>query len=48
LVQKSGYLQDLQAPNDKDLELIIASIDLTVKVALNGQKWRYRSGRGCK
>ena len=37
LVQKSGYFARSSAPNDRDLELIMASADLAVKVALNGQ-----------
>ncbi|MCD6176583.1 MAG: pyrophosphate--fructose-6-phosphate 1-phosphotransferase [Candidatus Cloacimonetes bacterium] len=37
LVQKSGYFARSSAPNDKDLELIMAFADLAVKAALNGQ-----------
>lgn len=37
LVQKSGYFARSSAPNDRDLELIMASADLAVKTALNGQ-----------
>ncbi len=37
LVQKSGYFARSSAPNDRDLELIMASADLAVKAALNGQ-----------
>ena len=37
LVQKSGYFARSSSPNDKDLELIMDSADMAVKVALNGQ-----------
>lgn len=37
LVQKSGYFARSSPPNDRDLELIMASADLAVKSALNGQ-----------
>ena len=37
LVQKSGYFARSSAPNDRDLELIIASADLAVRAAINGQ-----------
>jgi len=37
LVQKSGYFARSSSPNDKDLELIMASVDLAVRSALNGQ-----------
>ena len=37
LVQKSGYFARSSAPNDRDLELIIAFADLAVKAAINGQ-----------
>lgn len=37
LVQKSGYFARSSAPNDRDLELIMASADLAVKAAINGQ-----------
>jgi len=37
LVQKSGYFARSSSPNDKDLELIMASADLAVKSAINGQ-----------
>lgn len=37
LVQKSGYFARSSSPNDKDLELIMASADMAVRAALNGQ-----------
>ena len=37
LVQKSGYFARSSAPNDRDLELIMAFADLAVKAAINGQ-----------
>lgn len=37
LVQKSGYFARSSAPNDRDLELIMAFADFAVKAALNGQ-----------
>ena len=37
LVQKSGYFARSSPPNDRDLELIMASADMAVKAALNGQ-----------
>ena len=37
LVQKSGYFARSSAPNDRDLELIMAFADLAVKTAINGQ-----------
>ena len=37
LVQKSGYFARSAAPNDKDLELIMATSDLAVQAALNGE-----------
>ena len=37
LVQKSGYFARSSPPNDRDLELIMASADLAVKAAINGQ-----------
>lgn len=37
LVQKSGYFARSSSPNDRDLELIMASADLAVKAALNGR-----------
>ncbi|MCF7859497.1 MAG: pyrophosphate--fructose-6-phosphate 1-phosphotransferase [Candidatus Cloacimonetes bacterium] len=37
LVQKSGYFARSSAPNDRDLELIIATADHAVRSAVNGQ-----------
>ncbi|MDP8203492.1 MAG: pyrophosphate--fructose-6-phosphate 1-phosphotransferase [Candidatus Tenebribacter mawsonii] len=37
LVQKSGYFARSSSPNDRDLELIMASADLAVRAALNEQ-----------
>lgn len=37
LVQKSGYFARSAAPNDKDLELIMATADMAVRAALNGE-----------
>ena len=37
LVQKSGYFARSSAPNDRDLELIMATADMAVKAAINGQ-----------
>jgi diphosphate-dependent phosphofructokinase len=37
LVQKSGYFARSAAPNDKDLELIMATADMAVQAAINGE-----------